>query len=143
MSPKEIASMVASLKSKDAIYIWDGDAELSIRVTATDAATRAPVLGATVTLARDRRVGHSPNGRAYPNPSSASMDSRGHGTVRASFPAAGGAQGSCVFVCDSHVTVEAPGYRAFSARVSPIYRLDFPRGRKTYVVTIVAELTRV
>ena len=45
-----------------------------------------------------------------------------------------------VFVCDSYVGVAAPGYRASRARISPIYRLDFPRGTKTYVVTITVEL---
>ncbi len=56
MSPKEVASMLDSLKSKDAIYIWDGDAELSIRVTATDAVTREPVEGATDASLADRPV---------------------------------------------------------------------------------------
>src|SRR4051812_28965155 len=76
MSPKELASVAESLKSPDAIYIADGDAELSIRVTAIDAVTRAPVGGVWVTVFRDQRAVRGFNGAPFPSSSPASTDAR-------------------------------------------------------------------
>lgn len=141
-SEEIVAGLKAVPRSKDAIFIWDGNAELIILIHLTDEISGKPISGATISAVRDRRVKRGPNGRAYQTPRSERTDSGGHAIIRASFPAAGDASGLSVFVCDSYVTIKAPGYAATRARLSPIYRLDFPRKAKDCKVPLHLTLKR-
>jgi hypothetical protein len=141
MSKKETDASIADLlKSKDPAYIWDGTADVTI--TVTDASSQLPVPDALVSFTRDRRVLHGPDGRVLAGPATARTGSHGDTTLRPSFPAAGDAKGTSVLVCDSKVTAQAPGDRAASVRISPIYRLDFPHGKKSYTVRVAIQLIR-
>ena len=126
--------------AREDIYIWDGDAELIIRITVLDAATRAPIRGAVVSLVRDRRVSRRLEAGNYPSPQPARTDARGRATLKASFPAAGDPTGFSVFVRDSSISAGAPTYAPARARISPIYRLDFAHHTKDCIVPITVTL---
>lgn len=144
MSPKEVASMVGSLQSKDAFFIWDGTAELRMIAEVTDALTHKPLCGATVRAVRVGGRNTEPLTNEHPSamPSPRLTARNGRGTFVAYFRAAGDASGSSVFVGDSFLQVAAPGYQAKKARLSPIVRLDFPRKTKHYEVSIPVALSR-
>ena len=127
---------------KDGIFIWDGSAQLILLVQVRDKVSRKPISGATVSVVRDRRVKRGPSGRAYGKPGPVPTDSDGRATTRVSFPAAGTASGFSVFVCDSYVTIKAPGYAPTRARISAINRLDFPRKTKDCKVPLRVTLKR-
>jgi hypothetical protein len=126
---------IESLKSPNAIFIWDGHADLILHVSVLDSATQRPIGAASVSAVRDRRVARH-LGRSYKLIPAGVTDVNGHAILRGEFPAAGDASGSCVFVLDSYVIAEAVGHVAQRARVSPIYRLDFQRGKKRYDVAV-------
>jgi hypothetical protein len=134
-----IASSVLAARHEDT-YIWDGDAELIMRITVIDAATHAPIPGALVSFVRDRRVAHRLEAGNYPNPQPAQTDARGRATLKASFPAAGDPTGFSVFVRDSYVSIASPSYAPSRARISRIYRLDFARHTKNCLVPITMAL---
>ena len=141
-SEEIVAGLKAARSSQDAIAIWDGNAELILLIYLTDEISGKPISRATISAVRDRRVKRGPNGRAYQTPKSERTDSGGYATVRASFPAAGDASGLSVFVCDSYVSIKAPGYVDTRARISPINRLDFPRQTKDCKVPLHVTLKR-
>jgi hypothetical protein len=143
MSKSETAASIADiLKSKDPAYIWDGTADVIVIITVTDASSQLPIADAVVDFTRDRRVLRAPDGRALATAATGRTSSHGDTTLRPSFPAAGDATGTTVFVGDSKVTAQASGYRAASARISPIYRVDFRHGIKRYTVRIAIKLER-
>jgi hypothetical protein len=144
MSSKEVARMVAGLKSKDAIFIWDGTSELAMIAHVTDSVTHKPISGATVEAVRVGGRNTEPltdkHSAAMPLPQKTGRD--GSARLVAYFRAAGDAEGFCVFVGDSFLHVDAPGYHPKKARISPIVRLDFARKTKHCEVTIPVALTR-
>ncbi len=136
VSPELIAEIKGSVPGPDAIFIWDGSAELILRVSVVDAATQKPIAAAKATAVRDRRVANGPDRRAYQALAPRATDWRGRATLKGRFPAAGNATGFSVFVVDSYVAVGAPGYVSTRARISSIYRLDFARKTKDCEVPI-------
>jgi hypothetical protein len=122
---------------KDPIYIWDGTSELVIITHVTDSVTHRPIFGATV---RAIRVGHDTepltNERPTAMPPLQKTSQGGRARLAAYFRAAGDAKGSCVFVGDSFVRVDAPGYQSKEVRISPTVRLDFAPKTKHCQVTI-------
>jgi hypothetical protein len=135
LTAEELANLKSSMAGPNAIFIGDGHAHLRLHVKVVDSATQKPISGAKVSMQRDRRVARH-LGRAYKAVPALLTDRRGHATLRAEFPMAVDATGSSVFVLDSYVAIEAAGHAARRARISPIYRLDFPRGRKPYDVPV-------
>ena len=133
-TPEDLANL-KSLASPNAVFIADGHAELHLHVAVIDRATHRPITGAKVLLQRDRRVARH-LGRTYKAVPPVITDRRGYATLRAEFPMAADASGSSVFVLDSYIAVDAAGHAAEHARISPIYRLDFPRGNKRYDVPL-------
>jgi hypothetical protein len=123
------AEDIAKLKAlgPNAIFIADGHAKLFLHVSVVDSVSQAPIIGAKVSVKRDRRVARH-LGRTYKSIPSRATDGSGRATVRGEFPMAADAEGSSVFVLDSYVEVEAVGHVAGRGRLSPIYKLDFPRG---------------
>jgi hypothetical protein len=132
---KEILDGLFKTPSSEESFIADGHAKLRLHVRVVDSATQKPIAGAKVSVRRDRRVARH-LGRTYKAVPALMTDQRGYATLRAEFPMAADATGSSVFVLDSYVAVEAAGHGAQRARISPIYRLDFPRGRKRYDVPV-------
>lgn len=141
-SQEIVAGLKKTFSEQDGIFIWDGNAQLILLVRVMDEVSRKPIFGATVSVVRDRRVRRGPSGRTYETPGSGRTDSVGHAIIRASFPAAGDASGLSVFVCDSYVTIKAPGHAPARARISPTYRLDFPRRIKDCKVPLHLTLKR-
>ena len=121
----------------EGIYIWDGTSELAIITDVTDSVTHRPIFGATVTVIRVGR-NSEPLGEDHsatmPPPQKTSRGGRAQ--LVAYFRAAGDAEGFCVFVGDSFVRVEAPGYQSKEVRISPIVRLDFAPKTKHCEVTV-------
>ncbi len=123
--------------------IADGTAKLAIIARVTDSVTHKPISGATV---RPVRVGgrntepvtHE-DPTAMPPPQKTARD--GRTMLIAYFRMAGDLEGSCVFVGDSFLQVDAPGYLPKKVRISPIVRLDFPPKTKHYEVAIPVALT--
>lgn len=140
LTDKEFAEMKLMTPGPNDIFIWDGHAELIFHVSVVDSATQRPIVGAKVSAVRDRRVARH-IGRSYKPIPARITDDRGRASLRGEFPAAGDGKGSCVFVLDSYVVAEAAGHVARRARMSPIYRLDFPRGRLRYHVSVRIALT--
>lgn len=141
-SQEIVEGLKEATSSQDGIYIWDGDAQLILLIHVIDEASQKPISGATVSVVRDHRVKRGPNGRSYATPRLERTDSHGRANIRASFPAAGDATGLSVFVCDSYVTIKAPGHVSARARISPINRLDFPRKTKDCKVPLNLTLKR-
>ena len=135
------AEDIAKLKAlgPNAIFIADGHAKLILHVSVVDSVTHRPVPRVNVSAVRDRRVSRH-LGRSYRPLLPRVTNDRGQATLKGEFPMAANAEGSSVFVLDSYVAVEASGYVAARGRLSPIYRLDFPRGRKRYEVPIQISL---
>jgi hypothetical protein len=129
---------------KDAIYIWDGTSELAILADVTDSVTHRPISGATVTAIRVGRD-TEPLTREHPAtmPPPQKTSRGGRATLRAYFRAAGISSGFSVFVGDSFVRVDAPGYRSKDVRISPIVRLDFAPKTKHCQVTIPIALAHL
>ena len=126
------------------IYIWDGDAELMMSAQVTDAATHKPIAGATVEAVRVGGRNTEPLTHDHPAamPQPQKTDSDGRARLLAYFRAAGDATGTSVFVGDSFLQVDAPGYQPTRVRLSPIVRLDFRPKTKHYEVTLPVSLTR-
>ncbi len=135
------AEDIAKLKAlgPNAIFIADGHAELILHVSVVNSVTHRPIPRVKVSAVRDRRVSRH-LGRSYRPLPACVTDDRGRATLKGEFPMAADAEGSSVFVLDSYVAVAISGYVASRAPLSPIYRLDFPRGRKRYEVPIQISL---
>ena len=131
------AEDIAKLKAlgPNEIFIADGHAELFLHVSVVDSVSHAPIIDAKVSVKRDRRVAQH-LGRSYKLVPARTTDARGRATLRGAFPMAADAEGSSVFVLDSYVAAEAAGHVAGRTRLSPIYRLDFSRGKKRYEVPL-------
>ena len=128
---------------RDAVYIADGTAKLVILARVTDSATHKPISGATVRAVRVGGRNTEPltpeDPSATPPPQKTAVD--GRASLVAYFRAAGTAEGTSVFVGQSFLRVDAPGYRQKKARVSPIVRLDFPPKTKHYEIVVPVALT--
>jgi hypothetical protein len=125
---------------KDAIFIADGTATLEVVVNVTDAATRKPVSGATVSAIRAGRGTTllASDSAAMPPPQK--TDRGGRAVLHARFRMAASSDGSSVFVAQSFLRIQAPGFRSTDARISTIGRLDFARKIKHPQVTIPVAL---
>jgi hypothetical protein len=135
-------SSIAWAKDGD-IYIWDGTSELAMLVHVTDAVTHKPISGATVRAVRVGGRNTEPLTREYPTamPSPPKTGRDGHARLAAYFRAAGSADGFSVFVGDSFLRVDAPGYHSKKVRISPIIRLDFAPKTKHCEVNLPVALT--
>jgi hypothetical protein len=135
--------MVASLKSKDAIFIWDGTSELVMAAQVSDSVTHRPISGATVEAVRVGGRNTEPLTNEHPTAMPPPKKTGRDGRVRlvAYFRAAGSADGFSVFVGDSFLRVGAPGYHPKKVRISPIVRLDFAPKTKHCEVTLPMALT--
>jgi hypothetical protein len=129
---------------KDPIYVWDGTSELAMVADVTDSVTHKPIFGATVEAVRVGGRNTEPLTEDYPTamPPPQKTGRGGRARLVGYFRAAGDAGGFCVFVGDSLLRVDAPGYRPKEARLSPNVRLDFPRKTKHCEVTLPVALTR-
>ena len=109
----------------------------------TDAVTHKPISGATVGAVRVGGRNTEPltpeHPTAMPPPQKTARD--GRAKLVAYFRAAGDAGGFCVFVGDSFLQVDAPGYQPRRVRISPIVRLDFAPKTEHCEVTIPVALT--
>ena len=124
---------------KGAIYISDGTATLTLLVRVTDARSGQPVQGATVTAVRAGRGTTllSSYSTAMPPPKNA--DRRGRAMLLADFRSAGDPSGYSVFVAESFLRVQAPGFDSSDVRISSLGRLDFtPKTKKSRVTIPVA-----
>jgi hypothetical protein len=133
---------LALLAEKDSLYIWDGTSELAMVTDVTDSGTHRPIFGATVTAiraGRDTKPLTSEHPATMPPPQKTSRG--GRATLRAYFRSAGISSEFSVFVGDSFVRVDAPGYHSKDVRISPIMRLAFTPKTKHCVVTIPIALT--
>ena len=145
IEPEMLKALEAQARSgalaKEAIaMIWDGHAELVLRISVVDSSSQQPIPRAEIRLQRDRRVARH-LGRVYGATPVHLTDARGDATIRASFPAAGDASGSSVFVIDLNVVASARGYASARARLAPIHRIDFPRKTREHRVPIPIALT--
>jgi hypothetical protein len=130
--------------SKDeGIYIWDGTSELAILALVTDAVTHKPISGATVGAVRVGGRNTEPLTNEHPTAMPPRQKTGRDGRVRlvAYFRAAGDAHGFCVFVGDSFLQIDAPGYQSQRVRISPIVRLDFAPKTKHCEVSIPVALS--
>jgi hypothetical protein len=125
---------------KGAIFIADGTTNLGIVARVIDARTRKPVPDATVTAIRAGRgtklLASDPP--AMPPPQK--TDRRGRAVLRARFRMAADSSGSSVFVAQSFLRIQAPGFRSTDARISAVGRLDFARKTKHPEVRIPVAL---
>ncbi len=130
--------------SSQNIYVWDGTSELAMVASVTDAVTHRPISGATVQAVRVGGRNTEPLTHAHPAAMPPPQKTRrdGSATLVAYFRAAGSADGFSVFVGDSFLRVDAPGYQPKRVRVSPIVRLDFAPKTKHCQVAIPVPLTR-
>jgi hypothetical protein len=128
----------------EGIYISDGTSELAMTARVTDAVTHKPVSGAAVQAVRVGGRNTEPLTNEHPSAMPPQRKTRRDGRVKlvAYFRAAGSAGGFSVFVGDSFLRVDAPGYQTKEVRISPIVRLDFPPKTKHCEVTIPVALTR-
>jgi hypothetical protein len=124
-------------------YIWDGTSKLAMLPRVTDSVTDKPISGATVRAVRVGGRNTEPLTHEYPTamplPQKTSRD--GRAKLVAYFRAAGDPSGFSVFVGDSFLQVDAPGYQPKRVRISPIVRLDFAPGTKHCAVAISVALT--
>jgi hypothetical protein len=125
------------------IYIWDGTSELAMLVNVTDAVTHKPISGATVRAVRVGGRNTEPLTREHPTamPPPQKTGRDGHARLVAYFRAAGSADGFSVFVGDSFLRVDAPGYHPKKVRISPIVRLDFAPKTKHCEINLPVVLT--
>jgi hypothetical protein len=133
-------SVSAAETLQGAIFIADGTANLALAAKVSDARTRKPLSGATVTAIRAGRGTTllASDSTAMPPPQK--TDRRGRAVLHAHFRLAGDPSGYCVFVAQSFLRVQAPGFRPTDIRISAIGRLDFARKRKHPEVTIPVAL---
>jgi hypothetical protein len=125
------------------IYIWDGTSQLAMVARVTDSVTHKAIVGATVRAVRVGGPNTEPLARDYPTAMSVPQTTNREGGARlvAYFRAAGDAEGLSVFVGDSFLQVDAPGYQRKRARLSPNVRLDFAPKTKRCQVTVLIALT--
>jgi len=121
---------------KGAAYIADGTANLSLVAKVTDAATRKPVIGATVTAIRSGHGTTLTSSDSTAMPPAIKTDVRGRAVLHANFRRASDPSGSSVFVARSFLRVQAPGFRSSEIPISAIGRLDFSPEPKHYQVII-------
>jgi hypothetical protein len=125
------------------IYIADGNSVLSVLANVTDAATHKPVVGATLTAIRAGRGTTLLPTDSTAMPPPAATNARGHALLHANFRWAGSQAGSSVFVEQSFLRVQAPGFRSTDVPISAIGRLDYPpktmQPRVTVSVALVHE----
>lgn len=128
----------------EGIYIWDGTSELAMIARVTDAVTHKPISEAAVHAVRVGGRNTEPLTNEHPSAMPPPQKTRRDGRAKlvAYFRAAGSADGFSVFVGDSFLRVDAPGYESKDVRISPIVRLDFPPKTKHCEVTIPVALTR-
>jgi hypothetical protein len=123
-----------------AIYIADGTANLALIPKVIDGRTRKPVPDATVTAIRAGRSTTLLASDSTAMPPPRKTDRRGRAVLRARFRMAADSSGSSVFVAQSFLRIQAPGFRSTDARISTIGRLDFARKTKHPEVTIPVAL---
>jgi hypothetical protein len=135
-------SSIARAKDGD-IYIWDGTSELAVVARVTDSVTHQAISGATVRAVRVGGRNTEPLTHEHPSAMPPPQKTGRDGRVRlvAYFRAAGDAEGFSVFVGDSFLQIDAPGYRSRRVRISPIVRLDFAPKTKHCEVTLPVVLT--
>jgi hypothetical protein len=123
-----------------AIFTADGTANLALVARVRDARTRKPLSGATVTAVRAGRgtILLASDSTAMPPPQK--TDRRGRAVLHVRFRLAGDPSGYSVFVAQSFLRVQAPGFRPTDVRISAIGRLDFARKTKQPEVTIPVAL---
>ena len=138
-----LSSVARAKEGLGDIYIWDGTSELAIVARVTDSATNKPISGATVRAVRVGGRNTEPltptHPKAMPPPQKTGRD--GRVKLVAYFRAAGSADGFSVFVGDSFLRVDAPGYHPKKVRISPIVRLDFAPKTKHCQVALSVALT--
>jgi hypothetical protein len=119
-----------------AIFIADGTATLAVTAKVTDARTGKPVAGATVAAVRAGRGTTllASDSTAMPPPQK--TNGGGRAVLHARFRMAASSDGSSVFVAQSFLRIQAPGFRSTDARISTIGRLDFPAKKKHVEVTL-------
>ena len=136
-------SQLCSAGRLQGAYIWDGTSELAMLARVTDSVTHKPISGATVRAVRVGGRNTEPLTHEYPiampPPQKTSRD--GRAKLVAYFRAAGDPSGFSVFVGDSFLQVDAPGYQPKRVRISPIVRLDFAPKTKHCAVAIPVALT--
>jgi len=128
----------------EGVYIWDGTSELVMAAHVTDSVTHKPISGATVEAVRVGGRKTEPLTPEHPSAMPPPQKTGRDGRVRlvAYFRASGSADGFSVFVGDSFLRVDEPGYYPKKVRISPIVRLDFAPKTKHSNVTIPVALTR-
>src|ERR1700730_10962913 len=122
-----------------AIYIADGTSNLALVAKVSDARTREPLSGATVTAIRAGRGTTllASDSTAMPPPQK--TDRRGRSVLHAHFRSAGRPSGYSVFGAQSFLRVQAAGFRSTDVRISPLGRLDFaPKTRHCRVTVPIA-----
>ena len=129
-------SVSAADPLEGAIFIADGTANLALVANVSDARTRKPLSGATVTAIRAGRGTTLLESDSTAMPPPQQTDRRGRAVLDAHFRSAGDASGYCVFVAQSFLRVRAPGFRSTDIRISAIGRLDFARKTKHPEATI-------
>ena len=126
-----------------AVYIADGTANLALVALVSDARTRKPVPGATVTAIRAGRgttlLASDSTAMSPPR----KTDRRGRAALHAHFRYAADPSGGSVFVAQSFLRVGAPGFRSTDVRISAIGRLDFPPKTKYPQATIPVTLAHL
>ena len=133
-------SVSAADPLEGAIFIADGTANLALVARVSDARTRAPLSGATVTAIRAGRGTTLLASDATAMPPPQKTDRRGRAVLHARFRMAADSTGSSVFVAQSYLRIQAPGFRSTDVRISTIGRLDFARKTKHPAVTIPVAL---
>jgi hypothetical protein len=113
---------------------------MTVVAKVTDAATRTPVAGATVTAIRAGRGTTLLSTDSTAMPAPLKTDVRGRAAFHVHFRSAGDPIGYSVFVARSFLHVQAPGFRPADVRISPIGRLDFARMSKHPEVAIPVKL---
>ena len=121
---------------KGATYIADGTANLEVVVKVTNAATRKPVVGATITAIRSGRGTTLLASDSTAMPSPVQTDVRGRAVLHANFRSAADPSGYSIFVARSFLRVQAPGFRSSDVPISAIGRLDFAPKAKHCRATI-------
>ena len=123
-----------------AIFIADGTADLTVVAKVTDSRTRTPITGATVTAVRagSGTILLATDSTAMPPPKQS--DRGGRAVLHANFRLAADSSGPSIFVAQSFLRVQAPGFHPRDARISGRGRLDFPPKTKHPEVTVPVSL---
>lgn len=133
-------SVSAAESLQGGIYIADGTANLALVATVSDARTRKPLSAARVTAVRAGRGTTLLASDSTAMPSPQTTDRRGRSVLHAHFRSASDPSGYSVFVAQSFLRVQSPGFRSTDIRISAIGRLDFARKTKHLEVIIPVAL---